>query len=63
MGIVYLAEQTDPIRRRVALKVIKPGMDTANVLARFEADHYNRIFTDEPAINTSRVIAAFLLKF
>ena len=38
MGIVYLAEQSGSIRRRVALKVIKPGMDTANVLARFEAE-------------------------
>src|SRR5690349_5602068 len=36
-GIVYLAEQEEPVRRRVALKVIKPGMDTRQVLARFEA--------------------------
>jgi serine/threonine protein kinase len=38
MGIVYLAEQVEPIRRRVALKVVKPGMDTREVLARFEAE-------------------------
>ena len=38
MGIVYLAEQQGSIRRRVALKVIKPGMDSARVLARFEAE-------------------------
>ena len=38
MGIVYLAEQTQPLRRRVALKVIKPGMDTKQVIARFEAE-------------------------
>lgn len=38
MGIVYLAEQERPIRRRVALKLIKLGMDTAQVLARFEAE-------------------------
>src|SRR5437879_2604138 len=37
-GIVYLAEQEEPVRRRVALKVIKLGMDTANVIARFEAE-------------------------
>ncbi|MHC4085408.1 MAG: serine/threonine protein kinase, partial [Planctomycetota bacterium] len=38
MGIVYLAEQQQPIRRQVALKVIKPGMDSKRVLARFEAE-------------------------
>ena len=38
MGIVYLAEQEQPIRRQVALKVIKPGMDSARVIARFEAE-------------------------
>ena len=38
MGVVYLAEQEEPIRRRVALKVIKLGMDTKQVVARFEAE-------------------------
>ncbi|MFX1410249.1 MAG: hypothetical protein ACFFA6_07845, partial [Promethearchaeota archaeon] len=38
MGIVYLAEQQGSIRRRVALKIIKPGMDSRRVLARFEAE-------------------------
>ena len=38
MGEVYLADQKEPIRRRVALKVIKPGMDTKRVVARFEAE-------------------------
>ena len=38
MGVVFMAEQAAPIRRKVALKVIKPGMDTAQVVARFEAD-------------------------
>ena len=38
MGMVYLAEQEEPIRRQVALKVIKPGMDSARVIARFEAE-------------------------
>lgn len=37
-GIVYMAEQQEPIRRRVALKIIKPGMDTKQVVARFEAE-------------------------
>ena len=37
-GVVYLAEQTAPVKRRVALKVIKPGMDTKSVIARFEAE-------------------------
>src|SRR5262245_60168503 len=37
-GVVYVAEQTDPVRRRVALKVIKLGMDTKQVIARFEAE-------------------------
>src|SRR5512140_200082 len=38
MGIVYLAEQTQPIQRRVAIKVVKPGVDSREVLARFDAE-------------------------
>src|SRR5208282_686428 len=38
MGIVYMAEQREPVRRKVALKIIKPGMDTREVIARFEAE-------------------------
>jgi serine/threonine protein kinase len=38
MGTVWVAEQTEPVKRRVALKVIKPGMDTRQVLRRFEAE-------------------------
>jgi serine/threonine-protein kinase len=38
MGLVYVAEQQQPIKRRVALKVIKPGMDSRQVIARFEAE-------------------------
>src|SRR5437763_1808646 len=38
MGTVYLAEQEEPVKRRVALKIIKAGMDSAQVLARFEAE-------------------------
>ena len=38
MGVVYMAEQKEPVKRRVALKIIKPGMDTRQVIARFEAE-------------------------
>src|SRR4029077_15234821 len=38
MGAVYVAEQTEPVRRKVAVKLIKPGMDSKAVLARFEAE-------------------------
>src|SRR5262249_10205288 len=38
MGLVFVAEQQQPVRRRVALKVIKPGMDSRDVIARFEAE-------------------------
>src|SRR6185369_3108912 len=37
-GLVFMAEQTQPVRRKVALKVLKPGMDTRQVVARFEAE-------------------------
>ena len=50
MGEVWLAEQMQPIRRRVALKVIKPGMDTAQVIARFEAERQALAVMDHPAI-------------
>ena len=50
MGIVYLAEQTDPVRRRVALKVIKPGMDSKRVIARFEAERQALALLDHPNI-------------
>ena len=49
-GIVYLAEQTEPLRRRVALKVIKPGMDTRQVIARFEAERQALARMDHPGI-------------
>jgi eukaryotic-like serine/threonine-protein kinase len=38
MGVVFMAEQSEPIQRTVALKIIKPGMDTRQVIARFEAE-------------------------
>ena len=37
-GVVFMAEQTQPVRRKVALKILKPGMDTKQVIARFEAE-------------------------
>jgi serine/threonine-protein kinase len=56
MGVVYLAEQEKPVRRRVALKVIKPGMDTAQVIARFEAERQALALMDHP--NIAQVLAA-----
>jgi len=50
MGIVYLAEQAEPIRRQVALKVIKPGMDSRRVIARFEAERQALALLDHPNI-------------
>lgn len=49
-GTVWMAEQEDPVRRRVALKVIKPGMDTKQVLARFEAERQALAMMDHPSI-------------
>jgi serine/threonine protein kinase len=49
-GIVFVAEQEQPIRRRVALKVIKPGMDTKSVIARFEAERQALALMDHPSI-------------
>jgi serine/threonine protein kinase/tetratricopeptide (TPR) repeat protein len=50
MGLVYRAEQTEPLRRRVALKVIKPGMDSEQVLTRFEAERHALALMDHPSI-------------
>ena len=49
-GVVYLAERARPVRRRVALKVIKPGMDTKQVIARFEAERQALALLDHPNI-------------
>ena len=49
-GVVFLAEQERPVRRRVALKVIKPGMDTREVIARFEAERQALAMMDHPNI-------------
>jgi serine/threonine protein kinase/tetratricopeptide (TPR) repeat protein len=50
MGVVYLAEQQTPIRRRVALKLIKPGLDTDQVVARFEAERQALALMNHPDI-------------
>jgi serine/threonine protein kinase/tetratricopeptide (TPR) repeat protein len=56
MGTVWMAEQTEPIRRRVAVKVVKEGMDSAQVLARFEAERQALALMDHP--NIARVLDA-----
>jgi len=56
MGTVYLAEQLEPVRRKVALKVIKPGMDTRQVIARFEAERQALSLMDHP--NIAKVLDA-----
>src|SRR5215813_4765439 len=56
MGTVYLAEQPEPIRRRVALKVVKLGMDTAQVLARFDNERQALAMMDHP--NIARIFDA-----
>jgi len=55
-GVVYVAEQTEPVRRRIALKVIKLGMDTKAVVARFEAERQALAMMDHP--NIAKVLDA-----
>src|SRR5581483_5544824 len=50
MGLVFVAEQQRPVRRKVALKIIKPGMDTRAVVARFEAERQALALMDHPHI-------------
>jgi serine/threonine protein kinase/tetratricopeptide (TPR) repeat protein len=52
MGTVWMAEQTQPVQRRVALKIIKPGMDSRQVIARFEAERQALALMDHPNIAT-----------
>src|SRR5262245_61811099 len=56
MGVVWMAEQQEPIHRRVALKVLKPGLDSKAVLARFEAERQALALMDHP--NIARVYDA-----
>jgi serine/threonine protein kinase len=55
-GVVFLAEQQQPVRRKVALKVLKPGMDSRQVVARFEAERQALALMDHPHI--ARVLDA-----
>src|SRR5262245_20356107 len=55
-GIVYMAEQKEPVKRRVALKIIKVGMDTQQVVARFEAERQALALMDHP--NIAKVLDA-----
>ena len=50
LGVVFMAEQTEPVQRTVALKIIKPGMDTRQVIARFEAERQALALMDHPNI-------------
>ena len=56
MALVFVAEQDQPVRRKVALKVIKPGMDTREVIARFEAERQALAMMDHP--NIAKVLDA-----
>ena len=56
MSVVYLAEQSEPVRRNVALKVIRPGMDTREVIARFESERQALAVMDHP--NIARIFDA-----
>ena len=56
MGVVFMAEQTAPVHRTVALKIIKPGMDSRQVIARFEAERQALALMDHP--NIARVLDA-----
>src|SRR4029078_12393038 len=56
MGVVCMAEQSRPVRRTVALKIIKPGMDSRTVIARFEAERQALAMMDHP--NIARVVDA-----
>ena len=56
MGVIYMAEQTEPVTRKVALKIIKLGMDTKSVIARFEAERQALAMMDHP--NIAKVLDA-----
>jgi serine/threonine protein kinase/tetratricopeptide (TPR) repeat protein len=69
-GIVYLARQSKPVRRQVAVKVIKPGMDTASVIARFEAERQALAILDHVGVakvfdagTTERGLPYFVMEF
>ena len=55
-GLVFMAEQRQPVRRKVAVKILKPGMDSRQVIARFEAERQALALMDHP--NIARVLDA-----
>ena len=55
-GVVFMAEQEEPVRRKVAIKIVKPGMDTKTVIARFEAERQALALMDHP--NIAKVLDA-----
>ena len=55
-GVVFMAEQLEPVSRRVALKIVKHGMDTKEVVARFEAERQALAMMDHP--NIARILDA-----
>jgi serine/threonine protein kinase len=61
MGVVYVAEQIEPVHRKVALKIIKPGMATREVIARFEAERQALAMMEHPHI--ARIIDAGTTEF
>src|SRR5262249_31331394 len=56
MGVVFMAEQTEPVQRRVALKIIKPGMDSPQFIARLQAERQALALMDHP--NIAKVLDA-----
>ena len=60
-GVVYMAEQTEPIRRKVALKIVKPGMDSKDVVARFEAERQALALMEHP--NIAKVLDGGVTEF
>jgi eukaryotic-like serine/threonine-protein kinase len=56
MGVVHMAEEMQPVRRKIARKIIKPGMDTKQMIARFEAERQALALMDHP--NIARVLDA-----
>ncbi|BCX49828.1 hypothetical protein HAHE_37360 [Haloferula helveola] len=55
-GVVYFAEQTEPVRRKVALKIVRPGIDTEHIISRFEMERQTLALMDHP--NIARVLDA-----
>jgi serine/threonine protein kinase len=56
MGTVFMAEQTQPVQRKVALKIIKPGMDSRSIIGRFEQERQALALMDHP--NIAKVLDA-----